>query len=134
MQTEPIKKLINESELATLQKIVLCGFIDRAKNNEERNREDRRLIELVSNEKKLLEVILSTDEVKIYTILGKDEWDVKAPFKSIYLDKDGTWKRVNIVSPSFDVAFLAYLQYKHLGANIQFVGFAMKMLDIKIEE
>jgi hypothetical protein len=49
------------------------GFIDRAKDEQERKREDRQLIEQVANEKKLSEVILSTDEVKIYTVSGKDE-------------------------------------------------------------
>ena len=126
MTTEKIKEFVNNSELSQLQKNVMNGFIDRAKEEQERKREDRQLIEQVANEKKLSEVILSTDEVKIYTVSGKDEWDTKYPFRSIYLTKTGIWARTNTVSPSFDLAFLVYLQYKHLGLNSQFVDFAMK--------
>ena len=134
MTTEKIKEFVNNSELPQLQKNVINGFIDRAKDEQERKREDRQLIEQVANEKKLSEVILSTDEVKIYTVSGKDEWDIKYPFRSIYLSKKGTWERTNTVSPNFDLAFLVYLQYKHLGLNSQFVDFAMKMLEIPNEQ
>jgi hypothetical protein len=128
MTTEKIKELVNNSELPQLQKNVMNSFIDRAKDEQERKREDRQLIEQVANEKKLSEVILSTDEVKIYTVSGKDEWDIKYPFRSIYVGKKGTWERANTVSPNLDLAYLVYLQYKHLGLNSQFVDFAMKML------
>jgi hypothetical protein len=134
MTTEKLKEFILNSELPQLQKNVITGFIDRAKEEQERKREDRQLIEQVANEKKLSEIILSTDEVKIYTVSGKDEWDVKYPFRSIYLNKKGAWAKTNTVSQSFDVAFLVYLQHKHLGLNSQFVEFAMKMLEIKIED
>src|SRR5690606_21770554 len=117
----------NNSELSQLQKNVMNGFIDRAKDEQERKREDRLLIEQVTNEKKLSEVILSTDEVKIYTVSGKDEWDIKCPFRGVYVGKKGTWERISTVSPTFDVAFLVYLQHKYLGLNSQFVDFAMKM-------
>ena len=133
MTTEKFKEFVNNSELPQIQKNVMNGFIDRAKDEQERKREDRQLIEQVANEKKLSEVILSTDEVKIYTVSGKDEWDIKYPFRIIYLGKKGTWERTNTVSPSFDLAFLVYLQYKHLGLNSQFVDFAMKMLEIPNE-
>lgn len=131
MNIEKIKEFVNNSELPQLQKNLLNGFIERAKEEQERKREDRKLIEQVANEKKLLEVILSTDEVKIYTVTGKDEWDVKYPFRSIYLGKKGTWERSNTVSPNLDLAYLVYLQYKYLGLNSQFVDFAMKMLEIQ---
>ena len=108
----------------------MYGFIDRAKYEQERKSEDRKLIEQVANEKKLSEVILSTDEVKIYTVIGKSEWDILYPFRSIYLNKKGNWERINTVSPNFDLAFLTYLQYKYIGSNSQFVDFAMKMLEI----
>ena len=93
MTTEKIKELVNNSELPQLQKNVMNGFIDRAKDEQKRKREDRQLIEQVANEKKLSEVVLSTDEVKIYTVSGKDEWDIKYPFRSIYVGKKGTWER-----------------------------------------
>lgn len=133
MTTDKIKELINNSEIPTIQKNRLNGFIDRAKAEQEREHQDRELIEKVANEKKLSEVVLSTDEVKIYKVSGNDEWDIKYPFRSIYLGIKGTWERTNTVSPTFDLAYLVYLQYKHLGLNSQFVDFAVKMLDIEIE-
>jgi hypothetical protein len=128
--TDKIKEFVNNSGLPQMQKNVMTGFIDRAKDEQERKREDRQLIEQVAKEKKVLKVILSTDEVKIYTVFGKDEWDIKYPFRSIYLNKEGTWGRTNTVSPTLDLAYLVYLQSKHLGINSQFVDFAMKMLEI----
>lgn len=134
MTTEKIKEFVNNSELPQLQKNLMNGFIDRAKDEQERKRLDRQLIEQVANEKKLSEVILSTDEVKIYTVSGKDEWDIKYPFRSIYVGKKGTWEKSHTVSPNLDLAYLVYLQYKHLGLNSQFVDFAMKMLEIPNEQ
>jgi hypothetical protein len=131
---EQLKELVNESEFPQLQKELMNGFIDRAKAAQEKMREDRQLIKEVAYEKKLSEVVLSTDEVKIYTVSGTDEWDVKYPFRSIYLTKNNAWRKSNTVSPNLDLAFLVYLQYKHLGLNSQFTDFAMKMLEIKIEE
>ncbi len=131
MTTEKIKEFVNNSELPQLQKNVMNGFIDKAKEEQERKREDRRLIEQVANEKKISEVVLSTDEVKIYTVSGKDESDVKYSFRSIYLSKKGTWEKVITVSPTLDLAYLVYLQYKQLGLNSQFVDFAIKMLEIR---
>lgn len=133
MITEKIKELVNNSELLQHQKYIMNGFIDRAIDEQERKRKDRQLIEQVAKEKKLAEVILSTDEVKIYTVSGKEEWDIKYPFRSIYLTKAGIWARTNTVSPTLDLAFLVYLQYKHLGINSQFFDFAMKMLEIPNE-
>lgn len=132
MSIEKIKELVNNSELPQLQKYIMNGFIERAKEEQERKREDRQLIEQVANEKKLSEVIFSNDEVKIYTVFGKDEWSIKYPFRSIYIGKKGTWERNNTVSPNLDLAYLVYLQYKHLGQNSQFVDFAMKMLEIPL--
>lgn len=133
MNTEKIKELVINSDLPHFQKSIMNGFIDRAKDGQERIIEDRRLIKQVSNVNNLSEVILSTDEVKIYTVSGKDECDVKYPFRCIYIDKNGTWQRCNDVSPTLDLAFLVYLQHKHLGLNNQFVYFAMKMLEIPNE-
>ena len=49
MNTEKIKEFVNNSELPQLQKNVMNGFIDRAKEEQERQREDRQLIEQVAN-------------------------------------------------------------------------------------
>ena len=130
MNTEKLVELLVKSDLPQMQKSVFGGFIQRASDRETKRQDDRQFIEQIANEKKLSEVILSTDEVKIYTVSGKDELDIKYPFRSIYLGKKGTWERTNTVSPNLDLAYLVYLQYKHLGLNSQFVDFAMKMLEI----
>lgn len=132
MTTEKIKDFISKTDLSQIQKNVMCGFIDRAKDKQEFERENRRLIEQVSLSHNVSEVILSTDEVKIYTVRGKDDWDIKYPFRSIFI-KDGKWQRSNTVSPSLDVAFLVYLEGKYLGYNSRFNDFAIKMLEIKID-
>lgn len=134
MNIDKLKELIESSELSQLQKNVMNGFIQRAKDEQERKSEDRQLIEQVANVKNLSEVVLSTYEVKIYTVSGIDEWDIKYPFRSIYLDKQGKWRRVNTVAPTLDTAFLNYLEYKHIGWNTRFADFAIKMLEIKLEE
>jgi hypothetical protein len=95
---------------------------------------DKLLIENVSKESKLLEVILSTDEVKIYTVKGDHNWDVKYPFRIIYKNKQCVWVRCDTVSPSFDIAMLVYLQWKYIGRNTDFVNFTMKMLDFPKEQ
>ena len=51
MNTEKIKEFVYNSELPQLQKNVMNGFIDRAKEEQERQREDRQLIERVANER-----------------------------------------------------------------------------------
>lgn len=133
MNTERLERLIESDEHSNqLQKSRLRGFILRAKDNETERTEVRNLIEKIANEKKLSEVVLSTDEVVIYTVYGKGDWDIKYPFRSIYF-KNGKWNRTSTVSPSLDTAFLAYLSYKYQGGNSQFADFALKMLDIKIE-
>lgn len=62
MITERIKAFVNNSELSQLQKTVMNGFIDRAKEEREREHENIQLIVQVANEKKPFEVIISTDE------------------------------------------------------------------------
>lgn len=131
-----LEDLINGSDMNQLQKNVSLGFVSRAKESEEQRRNLRKLVEETANEKNLNEIILSTDEVIIYTVLPRrtgDEWDIKYPFRSIYF-KDEKWQRVNTISPTLDTAFLCYLEYKYLDANSRFTDFALKMLEIKIEE
>lgn len=133
MTTDKLKEFVASSDLPPIQKNVMIGFIERAKQDNERRREDRLLIEHVANEKKLSEIIFSTDEVKIYTVRGKDEWDIKYPYRSIYVSEKGKWERTTTVSPSLDLAYLVYLEHKHLGLNSQFVQFATKMLEINLD-
>lgn len=79
---------------------------------------------------------MSNDDVKIYTVRPKekDDWETKYPYRSIVKNKDGKWTRSCTVSPTLDIAYLVYLENKHLGLNSQFSEFAMKMLGIKIED
>lgn len=134
MNTERLIRLIEADEYNNqLQKNILKGFVLRAEQNETERRKDRELIEEVANIKNLSEVVLSTEDLKIYTVYGKDEWDIKYPYRAIFLENN-KWLRTNTVSPSLDVAFLVYLEKKYLGSNSQFTDFTLKMLDIKIEE
>jgi hypothetical protein len=130
MNIETLKELLTQSELPPMQKSALNGFLERAKQDREKHNVDINLIHAVSNNKNIHEIVLSNDDVKIYTVYGTEEWDTKYPYRSIYLSKKGVWQRSTTVSPSFDIAFLVYLQYKHLGDNSQFVDFAMKMLEM----
>ena len=128
-----LEQLIQDSDWSERDKLNNLGYISRAKDYETEKRKDRDSIEETANIKNLGEVVLSTEEVKIYTTRGNEEWDVKYPFRSIYL-KDGKWIRSHVVSPSLDVAFLVYLGEKYQGGNSQFTDFALKMLEIKIED
>lgn len=131
---ESIEKLINESTLSTIQKNVAVGFVKRAQLSKEKYSADRHLIEETDKHVILTDIILSTDDVKIYKVTGKHEWDIKFPFRSIFLNSKGKWERIDTVSPSLDIAFLCYLGKKYIGSNSQFTDFAVKMLGIKIEE
>jgi hypothetical protein len=136
MDTTRLEGLIDNSDFSVMTKNVFKGFILRANEEETKIKQVRSLIEEVALEIKLKEVVLSTDEVIIYTIHPRreyDEWDIKYPFRSIYFDGI-KWKRVHTVSPSLDVAFLCYLECKYLDDNSRFTDFALKMLEIKTEE
>jgi len=133
--TDKLEELVNDSDLTLMQKNMTKGFIFRAKEDEEEKSKDRDLIKEVYSKENPFDIILSTEEVKVFKIYNsKDEWDVKYPFRSIFLNEKGKWERVNIVSPTLDTAFLCYLGQKYQGGNSQFADFAMKMLEIKIEE
>lgn len=136
MNTEKLKELITNSDSNQLQKNVMIGFITRAEESEDKNSEDRQLVIDIANEKRLSKIVLSNDEVKIYTVnpKGKDDWETKYPYRSIFKNKKGQWERTCTVSPSFDLAYLTYLEKKYLGLNSQFTDFAIKMLEIKIED
>lgn len=132
MNTDKLKELVNNSELSQVQKNIMNGFVQRASDAQDKKSEDRLLIEQVAHEKHLSQIVLSTDEVKIYTVNGSDKWDIENPYRSIFVGKKGTWERSGMVSPSLDTAFLVYLQTKHLGFNSQFADFAIKMLEIDL--
>lgn len=125
MKTDKLIELIDNSELMPAQKMFFKGLIQRS---DERIKE-REFIQQISNEKYINEVHVSTDDVKIYDIQKKIYAD--APYRFIYRDKDGKWRNGYSLSPSIDIAYLAYLELKYLGDNSRFTQFAMKMLEIK---
>lgn len=131
-----IRNLIAFSNWPALQKAATLGFIDRMDEAERKRQEDRLLIEEIGKVDNISEVILSTDDMKIFSVRpSKLGWDEKYPYRSIYRDEKLAWNRVGTVSPSFEIAFLVCLQHKQLGANSQFAEFAVKMLNIpNIEE
>jgi hypothetical protein len=133
MIADKIKELVSNSEFSQTQKIGMIGFVERAAEYEIRKGEDRKLIREIFLQDNLSEVVFSTDEVKIYKVIGKGEWEIKYPFRSIYVNKKGEWERISIVSPTLDMAYLVYLQHKHIGLNSQFAEFATKMLGIPDE-
>jgi hypothetical protein len=116
MNAEVIKKLVEDSGLPKMQKNVMLGFLTRAEEKENQRSEDKKLIEQVASVKNLSEIILSTDQVKIYTVSGTEEWDVKYPYRFIFL-KDGKWDISSMVSPTLDIAFFVYLEQKYVGVN-----------------
>jgi len=135
MKLEKLNELVDNSELNQLQKTITKGFLSRANDYELERSEKRDLIETTYGDVAIDEIVLATDEVIIFKIMPRKrdahEWDTKYPFRSILL-KNGKWKRVNTVSPSLDTAFLCYLESKYLGSNSNFTEFALKMLEINI--
>jgi hypothetical protein len=136
---EFLLNLIEKSDLTLTenQRSLAKGFVEGAQEIRDKHREDINLIRSLSENKIIEEIVLSTDEVKIYKILSKkgdDQWDIKYPYRAIYFSqKSNKWYRIANISPSSDVAFLYYLQYKYLDANSQFAEFASKMLNIKTQ-
>jgi len=132
---EKIVELIENSDLPQLQKNVSVGFVIRLSEKQRLEKEDRELIRETSygNDKLSADILLSTDEVKIYTITGKDEWDIKYPVRFIYKDNDGMWISCYTVFATLDLALIGYLEHKYLGSNSRFSEFAIKMLEIKVD-
>lgn len=133
MNTEKIKELISNSDILNIQKNVLIGFIGRAEERENEILEIKKLIESTSYKQQVDEILLSTDEVKIFTIIPKNDWDRDALYRSIIKRPDGNWTSVAHVARSLDEALLIYLQYKYLGLNSQFTDFAERMLEMKFD-
>lgn len=137
MNKETILQLIGKSELNEFQKKISSGFIERAYNENDKHKEDVKLILSVGGVKCINELVLSTDELKVYTVRpGKDEkdWDTVFPYRAIFLNKKGNWQMVDTVCHNLDTVLLNYLQYKHLGANDCFADHALKILEITVPE
>ena len=119
---------ISKSGLSINTKAICMAHLDRYQAADEKQTGLKYLIHKVS-EDEVDEIVLSTDDVLIYKKRGKDEWDVKYPYR-VLLFKDGRWFRIAEVSESLDKAMLIYLGNKYLDANQRFSGFAVKMLEI----
>jgi len=129
MKTEFIENLIDNSDKNTLQKNILIGFVRRSAEAENNRTLDIELIQKISSCEKIQEVLLSTEDLKIYKVCGKRESDISHPFRSIF-KKDDKWHNTFEVSPTLDTAFLAYLNSKYAN-NGDFSVYAVRMLDIK---
>lgn len=130
---EVVIDLIEKSEIAGMQKNVAKGMIIRGMDMIAANSAERRLVE--SFEKGHFSIAMSNENMIMYKIVNsKDDWDIKYPYRTIFKDAKGDWRRVNTVSDTVDNAYLVYLEKKHLGDNSQFSLFAMKMLEIEIPE
>ena len=129
---EIIKQLIEESNHTSLFKTIANKYIDGTEDLLSIKRKNRELIETVAREKHLLDILYASDEVIFYTVYGSDEWSIKYPVRSIYKNDKGNWERCATVAPTMDTAYLVYLENKQNA--IGFADFALKMLDIKLED
>lgn len=129
---ENIKQLIEESDSNALFKKVANRYIDGAENIFSIERKNRELVETVAREKQILDILYASDEVIFYTVYGNDEWSVKYPVRSIYKNNKDNWERCATVAPTMDTAYLVYLEDKQKARG--FADFALKMLDIKLED
>jgi hypothetical protein len=84
---ELIKQLVENTELPTLQKNNIRGFLERSNEADEKKKQDIDLIEQIDKRGRLLEIYLSNEEVKIYTTIGRTDLEKQFPF-SILLYKD----------------------------------------------
>jgi len=129
---ENIKQLIEESDGNALFKKLANRYIDGSENMLSIERKNRELVETVAREKQILDILYASDEVIFYTVYGSDEWSVKYPVRSIYKNNKDNWERCATVAPTMDTAYLVYLEDKQKARG--FADFALKMLDIKLED
>lgn len=129
---EIIKQLIEESNHTSLVKTLANKYIDGLEEMLSTRSLNRELVETVAREKHLLDILYASDEVIFYTVYGSDEWSIKYPVRSIYKNDKGNWERCATVAPTMDTAYLVYLENKQDARG--FADFALKMLDIKLED
>ena len=129
---EIIKQLIEESNHTSLVKTLANKYIDGLEEMLSTRSLNRELVETVAREKHLLDILYASDEVMFYTVYGNDEWSIKYPVRSIYKNDKGNWERCATVAPTMDTAYLVYLENKQDARG--FADFALKMLDIKLED
>jgi len=129
---EIIKQVIEESNHTSLVKTLANKYIDSTEYVLSFERKNRELVETVAREKHLLDILYASDEVIFYTVYGNDEWSIKYPVRSIYKNDKDNWERCATVAPTMDTAYLVYLEDKQKARR--FADFALKMLDIKLED
>ena len=129
---EIIKQVIEESNHTSLVKTLANKYIDGLEEMLSTRSLNRELVETVAREKHLLDILYASDEVIFYTVYGNDEWSIKYPVRSIYKNDKGNWERCATVAPTMDTAYLVYLENKQNARG--FADFALKMLDIKLED
>ena len=129
---EIIKQVIEESNHTSLIKTLANKYIDGLEEMLSTRSLNRELVETVAREKHLLDILYASDEVIFYTVYGNDEWSIKYPVRSIYKNDKGNWERCATVAPTMDTAYLVYLEDKQKARG--FADFALKMLDIKLED
>ena len=129
---EIIKQVIEESNHTSLVKTLANKYIDSTEYVLSFERKNRELVETVAREKHLLDILYASDEVIFYTVYGNDEWSIKYPVRSIYKNDKDNWERCATVAPTMDTAYLVYLENKQNARG--FADFALKMLDIKLED
>ena len=129
---EIIKQVIEESNHTSLVKTLANKDIDGLEEMLSTRSLNRELVETVAREKHLLDILYASDEVIFYTVYGNDEWSIKYPVRSIYKNDKGNWERCATVAPTMDTAYLVYLENKQDARG--FADFALKMLDIKLED
>lgn len=132
MRTDILKTLVANSEMSTLQKNMLQGFISRAEEDKGNYDLKRDLIEKIGKEKYIEEIIISTEDLIAYKVhpKGETDWETLYPYRFIYY-KGGNWTRCNTVCHSIDVALLTFLGCKYLKDDNDFAFFASKMLGIE---
>lgn len=135
-QERLIALIDTEENTSVIQKNSLKGFVERACKKDNRDRDLRQFVSEIATEPNIDEIVFSDEDVIIYTVNVRknDEWSQKYPFRFLVKRESGAWLKANEVSPTFEIAFLYYLGYKYDGLNSRFANFALKMLDIKIEE
>jgi len=68
MNIQKLEELIENSDFNRVSKNILIGFLDGANQERIRRSEDRDLIEKVYGLKNLSDIVLSNDDVKIFTV------------------------------------------------------------------
>ena len=129
---EIIKQIIEESNHTSSTKTLANRHVDYLASILSIEEKNYQLIKTVAREKYLFDILYASDEVIFYLVFGDDEWSEKYPVRFIYKNDKDNWERCATVAPTMDTAYLVYLEDKQKARG--FADFALKMLDIKLED